>query len=264
MLECQDLTRNARDPRGPLTPRVKHLHLKRKRKSATLRAERPSAPGGQAARAAAPQAGARQKPATPASAAPLGTGRAASRTPLQRERAVKLLAPSEPDLVGASRAAQRRRKTLDAEGVGKPAKEETAVENATRTTRPAWCPHRNSVPEHRARAALHAQCGSFCSVPSPEAPPAPASWGARLRASRPRRGRWPSPRCRQQRAPVHNAAEPPRRACSSHSAWDGHHSPAVVRAARAPPGPHRPSSLPSSSRRRIWPSQGSSSPADVI
>ncbi|XP_042726592.1 negative elongation factor A isoform X2 [Tympanuchus pallidicinctus] len=54
-----------------------------------------------------------------------------SRTPLRKERGVKLLEFSELDMVGAGREAKRRRKTLDTEVVEKQAKEETVVENAT-------------------------------------------------------------------------------------------------------------------------------------
>ncbi|NXC18239.1 NELFA factor, partial [Corythaeola cristata] len=54
-----------------------------------------------------------------------------SRTPLRKERGVKLLDISELDMVGAGREAKRRRKTVDTEVVEKQAKEETVVENAT-------------------------------------------------------------------------------------------------------------------------------------
>ncbi|KAH0624409.1 hypothetical protein JD844_031819 [Phrynosoma platyrhinos] len=54
-----------------------------------------------------------------------------SRTPLRKERGVKLLAISELDMIGAGREAKRRRKTIDTEVVEKQTKEEAVVENAT-------------------------------------------------------------------------------------------------------------------------------------
>ncbi|XP_036273052.1 negative elongation factor A isoform X2 [Pipistrellus kuhlii] len=74
-----------------------------------------------------------RSPTAPSVFSPAGTRTPMppSRTPLRKERGVKLLHISELDTVGAGREAKRRRKTLDTEVVEKPAKEETVIENAT-------------------------------------------------------------------------------------------------------------------------------------
>uniref|UniRef100_A0A8D1H981 Negative elongation factor complex member A n=1 Tax=Sus scrofa TaxID=9823 RepID=A0A8D1H981_PIG len=159
-LECQYLNKNALTTlAGPLTPPVKHFQLKRKPKSATLRAEllqKSTETAQQLKRSAGvpfhakgrgllrkmdtttplkgiPKQAPFRSPTAPSVFSPAGnrTPIPPSRTPLRKERGVKLLDISELDMVGAGREAKRRRKTLDAEAVEKPAKEETVVENAT-------------------------------------------------------------------------------------------------------------------------------------
>ncbi|XP_041133514.1 negative elongation factor A-like [Polyodon spathula] len=158
-LECQYLNKNALTTLvGPLTPPVKHFQLKRKPKSATLRAEllQKSTETAQQLKKTAgvpfhakgrglvkkidtttplkgiPKAPFRS-PTTPSVFSPT-TNRTPiqpPRTPLRKERGVKLLDISELDMVGAGREAKRRRKTLDSEVGDKPAKEEMVVENVT-------------------------------------------------------------------------------------------------------------------------------------
>ncbi|XP_077859100.1 negative elongation factor A isoform X1 [Macaca mulatta] len=159
-LECQYLNKNALTTlAGPLTPPVKHFQLKRKPKSATLRAEllqKSTETAQQLKRSAGvpfhakgrgllrkmdtttplkgiPKQAPFRSPTAPSVFSPTGnrTPIPPSRTLLRKERGVKLLDISELDMVGAGREAKRRRKTLDAEVVEKPAKEETVVENAT-------------------------------------------------------------------------------------------------------------------------------------
>ncbi|MBN3296986.1 NELFA factor, partial [Amia calva] len=158
-LECQYLNKNALTTLvGPLTPPVKHFQLKRKPKSATLRAEllQKSTETAQQLKKTAgvpyhakgrglvkkidtttplkgiPKAPFRS-PTTPSMFSPTTnrTPIAPPRTPMRKERGVKLLDISELDMVGAGREAKRRRKTLDTEAGEKPAKEEAVVENAT-------------------------------------------------------------------------------------------------------------------------------------
>ncbi|XP_066537482.1 negative elongation factor A [Hoplias malabaricus] len=158
-LECQYLNKSALTTLvGPLTPPIKHFQLKRKPKSATLRAEllQKSTETAQQLKKTAgvpfhskgrglvkkidtttplkgiPKAPFRS-PTTPSMFSPPSnrTPIAPARTPLRKERGVKLLDISELDMVGAGREAKRRRKTLDAEAGEKAAKEEAVVENAT-------------------------------------------------------------------------------------------------------------------------------------
>ncbi|EMP39389.1 Negative elongation factor A [Chelonia mydas] len=129
-LECQYLNKNALTTlAGPLTPPVKHFQLKRKPKSATLRAELLQ----KSPLKGIPKQAPFRSPTAPSVFSPAGnrTPIPPSRTPLRKERGVKLLDISELDMVGAGREAKRRRKTLDTEVVEKQAKEETVVENAT-------------------------------------------------------------------------------------------------------------------------------------
>ncbi|KAG9479528.1 hypothetical protein GDO78_011516 [Eleutherodactylus coqui] len=159
-LECQYLNKNALTMlAGPLTPPVKHFQLKRKPKSATLRAEllQKSTETAQQLKKTAgvpfhakgrglvkkldtttplkgiPKQAPFRSPTTPSvfSPAPNRTPIAPSRTPLRRERGVKLLDISELDMVGAGREAKRRRKTVETDVAEKPPKEETVVESAT-------------------------------------------------------------------------------------------------------------------------------------
>ncbi|NXT26831.1 NELFA factor, partial [Syrrhaptes paradoxus] len=129
-LECQYLNKNALTTlAGPLTPPVKHFQLKRKPKSATLRAELLQ----KSPLKGIPKQAPFRSTSAPSVFSPSGnrTPIPPSRTPLRKERGVKLLDISELDMVGAGREAKRRRKTLDTEVVEKQAKEETVVENAT-------------------------------------------------------------------------------------------------------------------------------------
>ncbi|KAM5191704.1 negative elongation factor A [Mantella aurantiaca] len=159
-LECQYLNKNALTMlAGPLTPPVKHFQLKRKPKSATLRAEllQKSTETAQQLKKTAgvpfhakgrglvkkmdtttplkgiPKQAPFRSPTTPSVFSPTAnrTPIAPSRTPLRRERGVKLLDISELDMVGAGREAKRRRKTVETDVAEKPQKEETVVESAT-------------------------------------------------------------------------------------------------------------------------------------
>uniref|UniRef100_A0A8D0HJF5 Negative elongation factor complex member A n=1 Tax=Sphenodon punctatus TaxID=8508 RepID=A0A8D0HJF5_SPHPU len=159
-LECQYLNKNALTTlAGPLTPPVKHFQLKRKPKSATLRAEllQKSTETAQQLKKTAgvpfhakgrglvkkidtttplkgiPKQAPFRSPTAPSVFSPAGnrTPIPPSRTPLRKERGVKLLDISELDTVGAGREAKRRRKTLDTEVVEKQPKEATVVENTT-------------------------------------------------------------------------------------------------------------------------------------
>ncbi|XP_007898573.1 negative elongation factor A [Callorhinchus milii] len=158
-LECQYLNKNALTTLvGPLTPPVKHFQLKRKPKSATLRAEllQKSTETAQQLKKTSgvpflakgrglvkkidtttplkgiPKQAPFRSPTTPSVFSP-STNRTpmAGRTPLRKERGVKLLDISELDMVGAGREAKRRRKTLDADVAEKPAKEETVLDSVT-------------------------------------------------------------------------------------------------------------------------------------
>uniref|UniRef100_A0A8C5LUT0 Negative elongation factor complex member A n=1 Tax=Leptobrachium leishanense TaxID=445787 RepID=A0A8C5LUT0_9ANUR len=159
-LECQYLNKNALTMlAGPLTPPVKHFQLKRKPKSATLRAEllQKSTEAAQQLKKTAgvpfhakgrglvkkldtttplkgiPKQMPFRSPTTPSVFSPTAnrTPIAPTRTPLRKERGVKFLDISELDTVGAGREAKKRRKTVDAEVVEKPQKEEPVVESAT-------------------------------------------------------------------------------------------------------------------------------------
>ncbi|XP_063780849.1 negative elongation factor A isoform X2 [Pseudophryne corroboree] len=160
-LECQYLNKNALTMlAGPLTPPVKHFQLKRKPKSATLRAEllQKSTETAQQLKKTAgvpfhakgrglvkkvdtttplkgiPKQAPFRSPTTPSVFSPT-TNRtppiAPSRTPLGRERGVKYLQISDLNMMGAGREAKRRRKTVETDTVEKPPKEETIVESAT-------------------------------------------------------------------------------------------------------------------------------------
>ncbi|KAK1797249.1 hypothetical protein P4O66_008633 [Electrophorus voltai] len=158
-LECQYLNKSALTTLvGPLTPPIKHFQLKRKPKSATLRADllQKSTETAQQLKKTAgvpfhakgrglvkkidtttplkgiPKAPFRN-PTTPSMFSPPSNRApiAPARTPQRKERGVKLLDISELDMVGAGREAKRRRKTLDTEAGEKAAKEEAVVENAT-------------------------------------------------------------------------------------------------------------------------------------
>ncbi|XP_058040770.1 negative elongation factor A [Ahaetulla prasina] len=159
-LECQYLNKNALTTlAGPFTPPVKHFQLKRKPKSATLRAEllQKSAETAQQLKKTAgvafhakgrglvkkidtttplkgiPKQAPFRNPTAPIVFSPTGnrTPILSSKVPLCKERGVKYLDIKELKAVDSGREAKRRRKTLDTDVVAKQAKEETVVENAT-------------------------------------------------------------------------------------------------------------------------------------
>ncbi|KAM4809033.1 negative elongation factor A [Rhinophrynus dorsalis] len=159
-LECQYLNKNALTTlAGPLAPPVKHFQLKRKPKSATLRAEllQKSTETAQQLKKTAgvpfhakgrglvkkldtttplkgiPKQAPFRSPTTPNVFSPTAnrTPIAPSRTPLRKERGAKFLDIKELKNVGAGKEAKRRRKTVEAEVVEKPPKEETVLENPT-------------------------------------------------------------------------------------------------------------------------------------
>ncbi|XP_036847801.1 negative elongation factor A isoform X2 [Manis javanica] len=140
-----------------------------------------------------------------------------SRTPLRKERGVKLLDISELDMVGAGREAKRRRKTLDAEVVEKPAKEETVIENATpdyaaglvSTQKLGALNNEPALPSTSYLPATPSVVPASSYIPSSETPPAPSSREASLQASRPpEEPQAPSPALPsqfKQRAPMYNS-----------------------------------------------------------
>ncbi|KAG8508637.1 Negative elongation factor A, partial [Galemys pyrenaicus] len=300
-LECQYLNKNALTTlAGPLTPPVKHFQLKRKPKSATLRAEllqkstetaqqlkrsaglplhakgrgplrrmdttRPPCTGGpwwvalrwpepagrrspalavRTGRAlvtqgpgppgpghsllppAAPLKGIPKQapfrsPTTPSVFSPAGnrTPIPPSRTPLRKERGVKLLDISELDTVGAGREAKRRRKTLDTDVAEKPAKEETVIENATPdyaaglvSTQKLGSLNEPALPSTSYLPATPSVVPASSYTPSSEALPAPSSRETSLQAGRP--AEEPSapgpalPTQFKQRAPMYNSGLSP-------------------------------------------------------
>ncbi|XP_070120159.1 negative elongation factor A isoform X2 [Equus przewalskii] len=249
-LECQYLNKNALTTlAGPLTPPVKHFQLKRKPKSATLRAEllqKSTETAQQLKRSAGvpfhakgrgllrkmdtttplkgiPKQAPFRSPTTPSVFSPAGnrTPIPPSRTPLRKERGVKLLDISELDMVGAGREAKRRRKTLDAEVVEKPAKEETVVENATpdyaaglvSTQKLGSLNNEPALPSTSYLPATPSVVPASSYIPSSETPPAPSSREASLQASRPpEEPSAPSPALPaqfKQRAPMYNSSLSP-------------------------------------------------------
>ncbi|XP_028348245.1 negative elongation factor A isoform X2 [Physeter macrocephalus] len=249
-LECQYLNKNALTTlAGPLTPPVKHFQLKRKPKSATLRAEllqKSTETAQQLKRSAGvpfhakgrgllrkmdtttplkgiPKQAPFRSPTAPSVFSPAGnrTSIPPSRTPLRKERGVKLLDISELDMVGAGREAKRRRKTLDAEAVEKPAKEETVVENATpdyaaglgSTQKLGSLNNEPALPSTSYLPATPSVVPASSYIPSSEAPPAPPAREANLQASRPpEEPSAPSPALPaqfKQRAPLYNSGLSP-------------------------------------------------------
>uniref|UniRef100_A0A2K6F3Q7 Negative elongation factor complex member A n=1 Tax=Propithecus coquereli TaxID=379532 RepID=A0A2K6F3Q7_PROCO len=249
-LECQYLNKNALTTlAGPLTPPVKHFQLKRKPKSATLRAEllqKSTETAQQLKRSAGvpfhakgrgllrkmdtttplrgiPKQAPFRSPTTPSVFSPTGnrTPIPPSRTPLRKERGVKLLDISELDMVGAGREAKRRRKTLDAEVVEKPAKEETVVENATpdyaaglvSTQKLGSLNTEPALPSTSYLPSTPSVVPASSYIPSSETPPATSSREASLQASRPpEEPSAPSPTLPaqfKQRAPMYNSSLSP-------------------------------------------------------
>uniref|UniRef100_A0A4W5K2E2 Negative elongation factor complex member A n=1 Tax=Hucho hucho TaxID=62062 RepID=A0A4W5K2E2_9TELE len=208
-LECQYLNKSALTTLvGPLTPPVKHFQLKRKPKSATLRAEllQKSTETAQQLKKTAgvpfhakgrglvkkidtttplkgiPKAPFRS-PTTPSMFSPPSnrTPIAPARTPLRKERGVKLLDISELDMVGAGREAKRRRKTLvhsektqpaNAGGSGRDAlqsgrqPEESATPSAAATTLPG---------QFKQRTPMYNASNTAASPTAPASPSTPAS-----------------------------------------------------------------------------------------
>ncbi|XP_027454064.1 negative elongation factor A isoform X1 [Zalophus californianus] len=277
-LECQYLNKNALTTlAGPLTPPVKHFQLKRKPKSATLRAEllqKSTETAQQLKRSAGvpfhakgrgllrkmdtttplkgiPKQAPFRSPAAPSvfSAAGNRTPIPPSRTPLRKERGVKLLDISELDMVGAGREAKRRRKTLDAEVVEKPAKEETVVENATpdyaaglvSTQKLGSLNSEPALPSTSYLPATPSAVPASSYVPSSESPAAPSSREAGLQASRPpEEPSAPSPALPaqfKQRAPMYNSGPSPAAPAPSTptSPLTPTTPPAVTPAAQTPP-----------------------------
>ncbi|XP_007537701.1 negative elongation factor A [Erinaceus europaeus] len=245
-LECQYLNKNALTTlAGPLTPPVKHFQLKRKPKSATLRAEllqKSTETAQQLKRSAGvpfhakgrgllrkmdtttplkgiPKQAPFRSPTTPSVFSPAGnrTPIPPSRTPLRKERGVKLLSISELDKVGAGREAKRRRKTLDTEVVEKPAKEETVIENATPdyaaglvSTQKLGSLNEPTMPSVSYLPATPSVVPASSYIPSSEAPPASSSREATLQAGRPaEEPSTPSPAQFKQRAPMYNSSLSP-------------------------------------------------------
>ncbi|XP_061664037.1 negative elongation factor A [Syngnathoides biaculeatus] len=208
-LECQYLNKSALTTLvGPLTPPVKHFQLKRKPKSATLRAEllQKSTETAQQLKKTAgvpfhakgrglvkkidtttplkgiPKAPFRS-PTAPSMFSPPSnrTPIAPARTPLRKERGVKLLDIKELNMVGAGREAKRRRKTLDTDVDEKAAKEEAVVENTTPdyaaglvSAQKLGALNENPLPSTSYLPATPSMVPSSSYIPSSEAQPANA------------------------------------------------------------------------------------------
>ncbi|XP_075948711.1 negative elongation factor A [Anarhichas minor] len=217
-LECQYLNKSALTTLvGPLTPPVKHFQLKRKPKSATLRAEllQKSTETAQQLKKTAgvpfhakgrglvkkidtttplkgiPKAPFRSPTAPSIFSPPCNrTPIAPARTPLRKERGVKLLDISELDMVGAGREAKRRRKTLETEAVEKAAKEEAAAAAVVENTTPDYAAglvsaqklgplNENPLPSTSYLPATPSMVPSSSYIPSSEAQPANAGGSGR-------------------------------------------------------------------------------------
>ncbi|XP_061769619.1 negative elongation factor A [Nerophis ophidion] len=213
-LECQYLNKSALTTLvGPLTPPVKHFQLKRKPKSATLRAEllQKSTETAQQLKKTAgvpfhakgrglvkkidtttplkgiPKAPFRS-PTAPSMFSPPSnrTPIAPARTPLRKERGVKLLDISELNIVGPGREAKRRRKTIDTEADEKAAKEEAVVENTTPdyaaglvSAQKLGALNENPLPSTSYLPATPSMVPSSSYIPSSEAQPANAGGSVR-------------------------------------------------------------------------------------
>ncbi|EPQ20438.1 Negative elongation factor A [Myotis brandtii] len=210
-LECRYLNKSALTTlAGPLTPPVKHFQLKRKPKSATLRAEL------------------LQKCECPPTV-------------------WSLLHISELDMVGAGREAKRRRKTLDTEVVEKPAKEETVIENATpdyaaglvSTQKLGALNSEPSLPSTSYLPATPSVVPASSYIPSSETPPAPPSREASRPPEEPSTPSPALPAQFKQRAPMYNSglspATPTPTPAAPASPLTPTTPPAVTPAAQAPP-----------------------------
>ncbi|KAI9543238.1 hypothetical protein NQZ68_011887 [Dissostichus eleginoides] len=218
-LECQYLNKSALTTLvGPLTPPVKHFQLKRKPKSATLRAEllQKSIETAQQLKKTAgvpfhakgrglvkkidtttplkgiPNKAPFRSPTAPSMFSPPSnrTPIAPVRTPLRKERGVKLLDISELDMVGAGREAKRRRKTLETEAGEKAAKEEAAAAAVVENTTPDYAAGlvsaqklgaltENPLPSTSYLPATPSMVPSSSYIPSSEAQPANAGGSGR-------------------------------------------------------------------------------------
>ncbi|KAJ4948335.1 hypothetical protein JOQ06_019870 [Pogonophryne albipinna] len=218
-LECQYLNKSALTTLvGPLTPPVKHFQLKRKPKSATLRAEllQKSIETAQQLKKTAgvpfhakgrglvkkidtttplkgiPNKAPFRSPTAPSMFSPPSnrTPIAPARTPLRKERGVKLLDISELDMVGAGREAKRRRKTLETEAGEKAAKEEAAAAAVVENTTPDYAAGlvsaqklgaltENPLPSTSYLPATPSMVPSSSYIPSSEAQPANAGGSGR-------------------------------------------------------------------------------------
>ncbi|XP_040036502.1 negative elongation factor A [Gasterosteus aculeatus] len=217
-LECQYLNKSALMTLvGPLTPPVKHFQLKRKPKSATLRAEllqKSTETAQQLKKTAGVPSHAKgrglvkkidtttplkgipkapfRSPTAPSLFSPPSnrTPIAPARTPLRKERGVKLLDISELDMVGAGREAKRRRKTLETEAVEKAAKEEAAAAAVVENTTPDYAAglvsaqklgalNENPLPSTSYLPATPSMVPSSSYIPSSEAQPANAGGSGR-------------------------------------------------------------------------------------
>ncbi|XP_034061085.1 negative elongation factor A isoform X2 [Gymnodraco acuticeps] len=218
-LECQYLNKSALTTLvGPLTPPVKHFQLKRKPKSATLRAEllQKSIETAQQLKKTAgvpfhakgrglvkkidtttplkgiPNKAPFRSPTAPSMFSPPSnrTPIAPARTPLRKERGVKLLDISELDMVGAGREAKRRRKTLETEAGEKAAKEEALAAAVVENTTPDYAAGlvsaqklgaltENPLPSTSYLPATPSMVPSSSYIPSSEAQPANAGGSGR-------------------------------------------------------------------------------------
>nr|XP_023421571.1 LOW QUALITY PROTEIN: negative elongation factor A [Cavia porcellus] len=243
-LECQYLNKNALTTlAGPLTPPVKHFQLKRKPKSATLRAEllqKSTETAQQLKRSTGvpfhakgrgllrkmdttnpfkgiPKEGTFGSPTGPRAFSPAGNGTPIP--PIQDPTAKGgggSLDISELGIVGAGREAKRRRKTLDAEVVEKPAKEETVVENATpdyaaglvSTQKLGSLSSEAALPSTSYLPSTPSVVPASSYAPSAEVPSAPSARESSLQAGRPpEEPGTPSPTLPtqfKQRAPMYN------------------------------------------------------------
>uniref|UniRef100_G3Q5Y3 Negative elongation factor complex member A n=1 Tax=Gasterosteus aculeatus aculeatus TaxID=481459 RepID=G3Q5Y3_GASAC len=223
-LECQYLNKSALMTLvGPLTPPVKHFQLKRKPKSATLRAEllqKSTETAQQLKKTAGVPSHAKgrglvkkidtttplkgipkapfRSPTAPSLFSPPSnrTPIAPARTPLRKERGVKLLDISELDMVGAGREAKRRRKTLETEAVEKAAKEEAAAAAVVENTTPDYAAglvsaqklgalNENPLPSTSYLPATPSMVPSSSYIPSSEAQPGGSGRDAQQAARQP-------------------------------------------------------------------------------
>ncbi|XP_070256539.1 negative elongation factor A isoform X3 [Myotis yumanensis] len=190
-----------------------------------------------------------RSPTAPSVFSPAGnrTPMPPSRTPLRKERGVKLLHISELDTVGAGREAKRRRKTLDTEVVEKPAKEETVIENATpdyaaglvSTQKLGALNSEPSLPSTSYLPATPSVVPASSYIPSSETPPAPPSREASRPPEEPSTPSPALPAQFKQRAPMYNSglspATPTPTPAAPASPLTPTTPPAVTPAAQAPP-----------------------------